>query len=785
MNTLKLHVQNNGKDRSSRTAPRPFFSFKAQANGTHEIAIYEQIGADYWSGEGVGAKDFADALKTVPKGTEIVVRINSPGGNVHDGMAIHSLLAERRANVVVKVDGVAASIASVIALAGRTLEMPANALLMIHDPSGYAGGTADDFRKYAEALDKHRDAILAVYANKTGKTSEVLKQLMKEETWMTGQDAKDEGFADTVTEQISLQARFDFSGCTRVPAVLNTTATGGDNDKRKNHDMNRQKIIAALRKRGVEFANDITDEALMELLEATLAAEPAESTPAPRIVKSKNGKKAAPKAGSPGASSAEDPEAGSETETDPASGEDAASSNAAVATLRTDLNRVTAHLETERKNRIGAVIDRCIAEDRVPANQKDKWLKRAIADETVLDDLQAMEQRPPGVTAAGIVIVGDSPRDIEKGLVNLRAPLKSWLRGNSIDAKEISANAKRIAVELSHTGNRAKLQGILNANTIDTDLKRNVILADQMRAFKRRITMLNVFATQFTNVPLEGTNKILIPFYELDTVTSKNFVPADGYVFDNDTSVGTREVTVNKRKYKPMDFSSETFRRQPYFNPSMSLMMKAEQLGLDVWLDILSVITASNYGTSILSVEPGVFDTDDVIQIRKACQNADWPEIGRALVLGTDHEAALLQDNTLKFYQNSGDTAPLRQGSTGRLLNFDMYYSPRIPSNSEDLGGFTCLPQAAMIATAPIAPAPGVRSQLLSYDLVIDPETGLAFEYRYWGEAFSDKDHEVIEINYGYNKGNASALKRITNGAATNSSSSSQSSVNSSSSSSS
>jgi hypothetical protein len=173
-------------------------------------------------------------------------------------------------------------------------------------------------------------------------------------------------------------------------------------------------------------------------------------------------------------------------------------------------------------------------------------------------------------------------------------------------------------------------------------------------------------------------------------------------------------------------------------------------------------------------------DVDDVITVRKACQNADWPEMGRSLVLGTDHEAAILADESLKHYQNSGDTAPLREGSSGRLLGFDMFYSPRIPANGEDLSGFACLPPAILVATAPIQPAPGVRQQLLSYDLMVDPDSGMALEYRYWGEATLDQDREVVECNYGYLRGNASALKRITTAASANSSSSSQSSSSSS-----
>jgi hypothetical protein len=306
-----------------------------------------------------------------------------------------------------------------------------------------------------------------------------------------------------------------------------------------------------------------------------------------------------------------------------------------------------------------------------------------------------------------------------------------------------------------------------------------------MRAFKRRLVSLNVFSATYRNVPLLGTDKVVVPYYELDTTTSNTFLAATGYEFNHDTSTGSREVTIDKRKYKPLTFSSSELMRQPYFSPPTSMMLMAEQLGVDVWLDVLSLITDDNYpNVPVFENEPGNMDVDSVIDIAKKCDDADWPEVGRALVLGTGHKAALLKDDSVKHYLNIGSTDPVRNGATGRLGGFELFYSPRIPTNNEDLAGFACMQSAALVVTAPVAPAPGVRQSLLSYDLVVDPETGIAFEYRYWGEAQMDKDREIVECNYGYAKGNSDALRRITSGATAMSSSSSVSSVNSSSSSS-
>lgn len=757
----KYSVLNKASDTSKATAPRGWFRINASHEGAADIEIYDTIGAN-WFGEGVDGKVFVEELKNIPKTKDIHLRINSPGGNVADGMLIYNRLSERRDRVSVTIDGIAASIASVIALAGKELVMPRNTLLMIHEPWGMAEGNADDMTKAAEMLNKYGDAIASVYEAKTGLNQKQVRDLMKEETWMTGDEAVSSKFADRVTAEISVQACYTLPGFKRAPdsvkALLaeNTseakviskpsqTDESGGSQNSEDKLMDRKKILALLKKRGVTVENTATDEELFAMLEGLgIPVEQVPSTQAP-----------AP---------APQPKA----EIKPGDHQ-----NVDSATIRAELSKVTAFLATERKSRIERAVDDCISEDRLPAAQRDKWVGRALADETVLDDLRAMQPRPPGSSPVGVVITSESIHDIQNGLIALRNPVKSWMRGNAVDPALISANSIQMAREIGKY--RKQLDTVLNANTIDSDLKRNVILADTMGAFVRRIVLLNVFTTKFESVPLQGTNKVTFPYYELDTTTSNDFVQATGYVFDHNSDTASRTVTVNKRKYKPMNFSSDDFARQPYFKPNMNMQVKAEQLALDVWLDVLSEVTVAKYGATVLDREPSAMDTDDIVTVRQACQDADWPDIGRALVLSTSHESALLQDDSLKHFMNSNSDQPLRAGATGRLLGFETFYSPRIPTNSEDLGGFAALPGSLLVATAPIVPAPGVRSTLLSYDVVTDPMTGVAFEYRYWGNADADEDREIVECNYGFLAGNASALKRITNGAAANESSSSSS----------
>ena len=187
-----------------------------KAAKTAEILIYEQIGRDYWSDEGIAAKDFAADLKALGDVKDITLRLNSPGGSVFEGLVIHNLLKAHQANVTVYIDGIAASIASVIAMCGDKIIMPENAMMMIHDPSGLVIGNADDMRKMADTLDKIKESIKTAY-KRTMMTDEEIDEMMKAETWLTAADAVDKGFADEMIEAVKIAAHFDLTQFKNAP----------------------------------------------------------------------------------------------------------------------------------------------------------------------------------------------------------------------------------------------------------------------------------------------------------------------------------------------------------------------------------------------------------------------------------------------------------------------------------------------------------------------------------------------------------------------------------------
>ena len=184
-----------------------WLSYQPRAS-VHEPAvlqIFDQIGEDWFGGSGISAKAFSDALQSVGPGP-LVVEINSPGGNVWDGLAIYNMLRGRQAPVTTRVVGIAASIASVIALAGDSIEMADASLFMIHDPSGMVAGTSEDMRKMANALDQHAEILAGIYTKRTGKTSAQIRAAMTAETWFTAQEAIQFGLADKTTEQLAMAA---------------------------------------------------------------------------------------------------------------------------------------------------------------------------------------------------------------------------------------------------------------------------------------------------------------------------------------------------------------------------------------------------------------------------------------------------------------------------------------------------------------------------------------------------------------------------------------------------
>jgi len=199
------------------TTARKWFEVRAEAGSdSAEIFIYDQIGYDWWDGSGVTATKFVEELNALSV-SKIDLRLNSPGGLVFDGVTIANAIARHPADVTVHIDGLAASIASVIAIAGNHVRMADNALFMIHNPATGIWGEARDLRKEADVLDQIRDSLIVSYKAKTGMSEEDLIAAMDAETWYSAAKALEAGFVDELTPSVPIKATFDLSRFRNAP----------------------------------------------------------------------------------------------------------------------------------------------------------------------------------------------------------------------------------------------------------------------------------------------------------------------------------------------------------------------------------------------------------------------------------------------------------------------------------------------------------------------------------------------------------------------------------------
>lgn len=177
-----------------------------------EIAIYSDID----SMTGFGPQMLRDGLAAA-NGGPVTIRLNSEGGNVIDGLACYNLLRSYAGEKTIIIDGMALSIASLIACAGDKVQMAENAWFMIHNPHNQAMGDGDDLRGMAALLDGMRDQLATVYSAKSKKPKDEILQLMAAETWLNGPQAKEAGFVDEVTASLEVAATFDASRFSRPP----------------------------------------------------------------------------------------------------------------------------------------------------------------------------------------------------------------------------------------------------------------------------------------------------------------------------------------------------------------------------------------------------------------------------------------------------------------------------------------------------------------------------------------------------------------------------------------
>ena len=348
-NLIPLPPREDGADWCRVEAKAPTAE---QAETVAEVHIYDEIG--YW---GTSAKDFAQQLAELDV-DRIQLRINSPGGNAWDGVAIMNTLRRHRARVEVTVDGIAASAASLIAMAGDHIVMNRSSQMMIHDTSGMAWGNAATMRETADLLDKLSDSYADAYAKRAGGTRSAWRDVMRAETWYTAEEAvlaglADEwdGSADSAAAAFDL-SRYTYAGRLEAPAPALAVAAHHEppvspepgHSHQKKEGLVSDNLKAGLRERlGITDA-DVADEAILAALDEALTEQAEAPTAAlPQGV--------------------------------------VAIESAVVDGMRAELAELRTFREAKAEEDRAALVEAAVSDGRIPPARRDHWLAALTADE--------------------------------------------------------------------------------------------------------------------------------------------------------------------------------------------------------------------------------------------------------------------------------------------------------------------------------------------------------------------------------------------------------------------
>ena len=237
-----------------------WYNIQNKAGSATDVYIFDEIGM--W---GVTAQNFISDIKDL-KDTPINLRINSLGGDVFDGLAIYNIIKKRTAKTTVYIEGIAASIATIIALGADEVVMSENSLFMIHNASGGAMGESKDLQKTAEVLNKITRQLAEVYEAKTGLSQTAIQDMMDAETWLNAQEAFDLGFIDTISDAIKVAAKYDVSKFKNITQeeIKNKLSININNKKMTNElkDWFNSKVeeIVASVKGGVKVSADVAEQ---------------------------------------------------------------------------------------------------------------------------------------------------------------------------------------------------------------------------------------------------------------------------------------------------------------------------------------------------------------------------------------------------------------------------------------------------------------------------------------------------------------------------------------------
>ena len=464
--------------------PKPrWLTVQNQASDVAEMVIDGPIGKSWYDPTGTSAAEFRKALNAIPKGKKVLVRINSEGGAVGDALTIYNLLQERGEDVTTKIDGYALSSASIIALAGYRVDCPKSAILMIHEPWSMTVGDEADHEKAAKMLKTHGETIAQIYAARTGKSIDEMRDLMKAESWFSGSEAIAAGLADPSEDdgdedEDETQASFNAFGAHWEPNAngIYNKATGEIYHNVPEHVLARVasgerlfEAVASLRRISTTApGGGVVDTAV-------------NSPQTKNTMKETTTPPTTPVAAAPNPPANPNP---------PVTPQNVVSASE-MAELRTALNN-------ERKARIEARVDSLIVECRLDNSERADAVTRAMADESYLTVIAKRPQFNVGGSPLGhgvnIEVIGNT---FDKIKAERSARVRNELRKNEWNG------ILNHAMSMDQRGQRFQPYGTLtstlpvNANSYTSALIVDFLADQAITALVATLPALRVFTRDF------------------------------------------------------------------------------------------------------------------------------------------------------------------------------------------------------------------------------------------------------------------------------------------------
>ncbi len=675
-----------------------------------EMIISGPIGTSWWDDSGVSSREFRKSFDAIPKGQKIHVRINSEGGSVSDALEIYNCIQARKDDVTCFNDGYALSSASIILCAGGKAVTPHSSLTMIHEPWSMTVGDETDHLKTAQMLSKHGDTIAGIYARKTGKPASEMRESMKTETWFTGAEASEFGFSETDQEETEEQeliedrvTQLDLSPFKNVPQniiemvqgrkrfttpAMASNASGGT--KNKTNLMDKTKILAALKARGVTLADDASDEAILEAWNKLAASPPPANTPPPAT-------------------------------TPPPAAATSPANDAEIKALRKQL-------DDERRVRVKAEVERR-GENKIENKDLDWWVELAMKDEaTVFDKISRLPVNLPGGPPIGgfVSIVENRLEEIkkERNPAKRFATLSAEYDGLMADALLRDSRRGMAAPMQVGPGQPSRLYPV-NANSYSATLVTQFLLDGAVTKLQNLWAPLRIFSRDYSQDRYKPRASAQLKFVTTGGTTQKN---ATNFETSNDATVVPKQIDVDQY--------------------TTGLHVTNDELNSGLRMENLIEIKTAECADNILKVAfaplaLAAFTTHAaIIRAPSAFAYSDMATAWGALkkssikfaVLDGEYMARII--NQPVFYQVTGTESGemdgwKRFGWDGVFLNTN-WTGTHAGADDQNIRGLFCNPQVmGAIAGLPLTP-PSVPGNTLQESTIVVPGVNISIAAYSW-----------------------------------------------------